>query len=201
MKYLKYFEQHKKNTPMSRLLNSGEDIEVVKDYKSKLNSKQKEEIGKKNKEYLDNVEKWTKDNDEEISENYKPDNISDIKLHLISERFDHDEYKSVSDGWIKFVDKQKNGDCQSIVSSIMHYARQNDLPSIKAHFGEIEVEEPSSGYRDGKEIDENNKLFTHHWVTIDGEIYEFSKGTLKDNIDFSELYSVEPEDTERYHEL
>jgi hypothetical protein len=191
MKYLKYIEQHKKS-PMKRLLDSGTDIEIVKDYKSKLNAEQKEKIGEKNKEYFDNVERWTKENDEEVSENYKPDNISDIKLHLISERFEPDEYKSVLEGWIKFVDKQKNGDCQGIVSSIMHYARQQDLPSIKSHFGEIKVEIPS---------DENNKLFTHHWITIDDEIYEFSKGTLKDNIDFYDIYDVDPEDIERYHEI
>ncbi len=46
-----------------------------------------------------------------------------------------------------------------------------------------------------------NYNFTHHWVTIKNTIYEFSKGTLKDNIDWCDLYNVDPEDESRYNTI
>ena len=42
---------------------------------------------------------------------------------------------------------------------------------------------------------------THHWVEIDGIPYDFSKGTLKDYIDFFDIYSVEIDDEWRYNSL
>ena len=39
---------------------------------------------------------------------------------------------------------------------------------------------------------------THHWVTIDKEIYEFYKGTLKDYADFVDIYEVYSEDCIKY---
>jgi hypothetical protein len=50
---------------------------------------------------------------------------------------------------------------------------------------------------DGEIID----MMVHHWVTINDNVYEFSKGTLKDYIDWEDLYSVIPDDDSRYHKL
>jgi len=95
--------------------------------------------------------------------------------------------------WEEFIDNQTMGDCQGIVYSIIQYSQKNKLP-VEKHFGNIKVDEPI--YIGEK--DEMNDLFTHHWVTINGEIYEFSKGTLKDHINFHDLYSVEAEDETIY---
>jgi len=64
MKYIKLFEDHSKKSAMNKLLDSGTDIEVVKDYKSKQSKEQKEIIKKKQEEYFDKVEKCTKENDD-----------------------------------------------------------------------------------------------------------------------------------------
>ncbi len=58
------------------------------------------------------------------------------------------------------------------------------MPGVITHFGEIEVLEPT-------DEEYYNKVMTHHWITIDDEVHEFSKGTLKDYVNFNDLYSVE----------
>jgi hypothetical protein len=77
--------------------------------------------------------------------------------------------------WKEFVDRQEPGDCQVIAHSIAH-----DLPQFKHVFGEIEVEP----YRD--EDGEEQYRMTHHWVTLDGEIYDFAKGTLRGRLEVEE---------------
>jgi len=102
--------------------------------------------------------------------------INDIKDMLI------DDYGCET--WKQFVDHQELGKCQSIVSSIV-----SSFPKAKKVFGEIEVDD---SYTD--EYGEEQTLMTHHWVEIDGEIYDFSKGTLSDYIEWIDLYEVESED-------
>lgn len=90
MKYLNKFNEDnaKKDSPMKRLLSKGKDIEEVTEYKPK-NTKHREEVGRKNKEFLDKVEQWTKENDkgeENTNESMKylhkfnEDNLPDKKI-------------------------------------------------------------------------------------------------------------------------
>lgn len=106
--------------------------------------------------------------------------------------------EEVEGAWKSFVDSQELGDCQSIVGSIkliLKYSKSTYGDRVKAHFGEIEVDEP---YID--EYGEEQTLMTHHWITIDDEIYEYSKGTLKNYIDWRNLYSLKTEEW-RYNYL
>jgi hypothetical protein len=103
-------------------------------------------------------------------ENYSNECIIDkIKVELMN------EYDC---GWESFIDGQSLGDCQSIVSSIKHF----NIPGVKTHFGEIKVEYP---------IDEDyeGKIMTHHWCSYEGNILEFSKGTLVDYVDWGDVYN------------
>ena len=107
--------------------------------------------------------------------------IDEIKIHL----YESEDY----DNWKKFVDNQSLGDCQGIVRNIIR-----NFPSVKKVFGEIEVDEPY--------IDENGDeqiLMSHHWVKIGKDEYDFSKGTLKNYINFSDIYDPEIEDENIYH--
>lgn len=90
-----------------------------------------------------------------------------------------------------FVDHQEMGGCQGIVSSITL-----SFPEVKKVFGEIEVDEP---YID--EEGEEQNLMTHHWVEINGIPFDFSKGTLKDYIQFEDIYTPGVENPERYKEI
>lgn len=107
-------------------------------------------------------------------------NVEEIKKYL---------YESEGhDSWEEFVDRQRLGDCQSIVSDI-----KRKYPFVKSVFGEIEIDEP---YYD-EEGEEQYKM-THHWIEYKNQIYEFSKGTLKDYIIFDNLYDIDPENESRY---
>jgi hypothetical protein len=112
--------------------------------------------------------------------------IEEIKKSLIMETLiDEEEFQEEYNGdwnkaWEDYVDKQNIGDCQGIVSSIIHY-----FPQVVKCFGEIEV--------DNSYIDENNEeqiLMTHHWIKINDTIYDFSKGTLMDYIQWDDVYNV-----------
>lgn len=113
--------------------------------------------------------------------------IGQIKKHLIE--------LHGCDSWEEFVDSQEMGDCQFIASAIA-----DDFEGVVRVFGEIEVDQPSVRDIDGKF--KENYLFTHHWIEIGGQILDFSKGTLKENIDWSDLYEVEPDEEKwRYHAI
>jgi hypothetical protein len=122
--------------------------------------------------------------------------INMIKKSLIMETLiDEDEFNEIYNGdwelaWKNFVDQQENGDCQGIVSNIIM-----DFKNVNKVFGEIEVDEP---YID--EYGDEQTLMTHHWVTINGKIYDFSKGTLRDYINWDDVYDVDVEGDEwRYN--
>lgn len=120
-----------------------------------------------------------------IKENNNNSLIDEIKKSLIMETLIDDDFNETYNGdldkaWEDFVDNQENGDCQGIVSGIIM-----NFPQVKKVFGEIEVDEP---YIDEDDVEQT--LMTHHWVTINGEIYDFSKGTLKDYIDWDDVYDV-----------
>lgn len=122
--------------------------------------------------------------------------IQQIKKSLIMETLvDEDEFNELYNGdwdlaWKKFVDSQENGGCQGIVSNIIH-----DFKNVKKVFGEIEVDEP---YID--EYGDEQILMTHHWITINGKIYDFSKGTLSDYINWDDVYDVNTDGDEwRYN--
>lgn len=136
--------------------------------------------------------------------------IQKIKRELIFDGLyivDDEEFKERFNGdfekaWKEFVDNQDMGDCQGICSAIKYM----ELPNVVTHFGEIEVDIPS--YQEEEVYDEDeddyimgdveNYIFTHHWVTINGKIYEFSKGTLKDHIEWYNLYDVYHEGEDKY---
>ena len=43
-------------------------------------------------------------------------------------------------------------------------------------------------------------LMTHHWITINGKIYDFSKGTLLNYINWDDVYDVNTDGDEwRYN--
>lgn len=81
--------------------------------------------------------------------------------------------------WKQFIDHQKMGDCQLIVS-IIH----NKFPKTKSVFANIKTDA-------GKKI-------PHHWIVYCGKIYEFSKGTLKNVINWESQYDTDPENENRY---
>jgi len=122
--------------------------------------------------------------------------IQQIKKSLIMETLvDEDEFNELYNGdwdlaWKNFVDNQENGDCQGIVSGIIY-----NFKNVKKVFGEIEVDEP---YID--EYGDEQTLMTHHWITINGKIYDFSKGTLLDYINWDDVYDVNTDGDEwRYN--
>ncbi len=127
--------------------------------------------------------------------------VEEIKNYLIGEDgFDYDN-------WKQYIDNQDMGECQMIVSFIISEFADR---GVKKVFGEIEVDQPSITFDEEYDSDEDeyvdvekeNYLFTHHWVEIDGKIYDFSKGTLKDNIEWAELYDVSTEGEEwRYRPI
>jgi hypothetical protein len=122
--------------------------------------------------------------------------IQQIKKSLIMETVvDDEEFNELYNGdwdlaWRKFVDNQENGDCQGIVSGIIY-----NFKNVNKVFGEIEVDEP---YID--EYGDEQTLMTHHWITINGKIYDFSKGTLSDYINWDDMYDVNTDGDEwRYN--
>jgi len=116
------------------------------------------------------------------------DNIIEF---LKSELIECHDYET----WEEFVDNQELGQCQSIVNRLEDIGKENNLP-VEGHFGEIDIDEDFYNVND----DEYINKFAHHWIMVNGEIFEFSKGTLKDYIDFLYLYDVDSEDC-RYHQI
>jgi hypothetical protein len=111
------------------------------------------------------------------------------KLLIMETLVNEEEFNELYNGdwdlaWKKFVDNQENGDCQGIVSRII-YNFKTVIKTIKKVFAEIEVDEP---YID--EYGDEQTLMTHHWITINGNIYDFSKGTLLDYINWDDVYDV-----------
>ena len=119
-------------------------------------------------------------------------------LAIVDEQEFNERFNNLDEAWVKYVDSQTMGDCQSICSIIKFLK----IPNVETHFGEIKVDYPSIQYKEEYDEEEiENYHFTHHWVTIKNTIYEFSKGTLKDNIDWWDLYNVDPEDESRYNTI
>lgn len=109
--------------------------------------------------------------------------IDKIKNYLLKE-FDYETWKD-------FVDNQNLGDCQNIV-----YFITQEFPQVEKVLCEIEI--------DNSYINENGDeqiYMTHHCVRIDGDLYEFSAGTLQNYINFDDLYEVKVIDDYRYTEL
>jgi hypothetical protein len=113
-------------------------------------------------------------------DSYSTNLVEEIKKYLCT------QYDCQS--WEDFVDGQENGDCQLIVSYIA-----SEFPSVKKCFGEIERDIP---YID--EDDEEQILQVHHWVEISGRYFDFSKGTLKDCINFEHIYDPYVDDCDLF---
>jgi hypothetical protein len=121
-------------------------------------------------EEVENLETFEKFNQSE-------DIIENIKTYLINDN----EY----DTWEEFVDSQQMGDCQGIVASIIY-----EFPQAEKVFGGIELDEPMYDW-DNEGQEEYN--ITHHWVIINGSIYDFSKGTLRGYVEMDDYELYEPE--------
>lgn len=134
--------------------------------------------------------------------------ILEIKKILLFDYYGEDDINEsylgdIELAWKDFIDNQEMGDCQYICNSL------KNINGVQLVFGEIEVDYPSYEESEEYDLDEDdyvetekeNYFFTHHWVLINNYIFEFSKGTLKDNIDWVDLYSVDPEITEKYNTL
>jgi len=128
-------------------------------------------------------------------ENYKNDNLTisdngfsviDIIKNKLIEYYD-------SGTWEHFIDNQEMGECQSICNTIINNVKIDNV-NIEKHFGEIEIDDDVYFVDNDEYVDK----LTHHWITIDNEIYEFSKGTLKDYIKYDDIYDVENVDDWRY---
>ena len=134
--------------------------------------------------------------------------IKEVKTTLVYDYYGEDDINesylgNVELAWKDFVDNQVMGNCQYICQIV------SEIDGVDHVFGEIEVDYPT--YEDVDEYDDDvddyievekeNYLLTHHWVTINGIIYEFSKGTLKEYIDWDDLYDVDCDDESRYKPL
>jgi len=74
--------------------------------------------------------------------------------------------------WKEFVNYQEDGDCQWIVSDICRR-----FPQFEKCYGEFLVDDRDMLY----DVENDEYLvYMHYWVTLNGKIYEFSKGTLRD---------------------
>lgn len=117
--------------------------------------------------------------------NIREEKVEKIKLLLLD--------ANECDSWNTFIDSQVLGDCQLIVSDIVSY----NIPGVVAIFGHIKLNEDIYSIDEGDYIDK----MTHHWAEIDGEIEEFSKGTLKNYIVFNNLYETWCEDDYIYEKI
>jgi hypothetical protein len=63
---------------------------------------------------------------------------------------------------------------------------------MKKHFGEITIIDAIDDEYEGK-------IFTHHWVTLNDEVLEFSKGTLNERVFWNDEYSVNDEGVVKYN--
>jgi len=101
--------------------------------------------------------------------------IKEIQNHLIA-MYD-------SETWENFVDNCELGDCQFIAKVVKDDFKQYNIEHV---FGEIEIDEP---YID--DYGDEQDMMTHHWNLLDGDIVDFSKGTLAEHIEFDDIYDPE----------
>lgn len=131
--------------------------------------------------------------------------INEVKTTLVYDYYGEDDINesylgNIELAWKDFIDNQVMGNCQYICNII------SEIDGVNHVFGEIEVDYPSyeeaeeydNDAEDYVEIEKENYYLSHHWVTINGIIYEFCKGTLNDYIDWSDLYDIDCEDENRY---
>lgn len=133
---------------------------------------------------VNNIGTFDPSNKDITKENIEDDSLLEqVKKSL----YEYEDYTN----WKDFVDHQELGYCQNIVSDIIR-----NFSQFKKVLGEIEVDHP---YID-EEGNEQYRMI-HHWVSLNGKSYDFSKGTLKEFIDFTgnEIYDVNVNDAWRYH--
>lgn len=136
--------------------------------------------------------------------------VNEIMKRIVYDYFGEDDVKesylnNIQSAWEDFIDEQKTGDSEEICN----FSLIGDLPGVEIVSGEIEVDYPV--YEEGNEYDEESDDFIevekenykviHTWVKINNEIFEFSKGTLVDYIDWDDIYDINAEDISRYNEF
>jgi len=143
-------------------------------------------------EFVKEARKWEELNEKEQREYLKKHPKSKRRIVMKRKKVKVDDVKkylsSDYNNWKEFVDSQEMGDCQGIAHDI---ARRFGLKRV---FGEIDVDEP---YIDD-DGEEQNKV-THHWIEMNGDIYDFAKGSLSDYVEFMDKYDPEVDDESVYH--
>ena len=136
--------------------------------------------------------------------------VNEIKKRIVFEYFGEDDViesylNNIQQAWEDYVDEQNFGDSQEICN----FSLFGDIEGVEIVSGEIEVDYPT--YEEKNEYDEElddfveveaeNYFIEHTWVLINGEIFEFSKGTLVDYIDWDDIYDVNAEEINKYREF
>ena len=136
--------------------------------------------------------------------------VNEIKKRIVFEYFGEDDVKesylnNVQNAWEDYIDEQNFGDSQEICN----FSLIGDIEGVEIVSGEIEVDYPT--YEEKTEYDEDsddfveieaeNYFIEHTWIKINGEIFEFSKGTLVDYIDWDDMYDVNAEEINKYREF
>lgn len=100
--------------------------------------------------------------------------------------------KNDFDDWEEFIDSQSTGESKSIIDTIV-----KNFPQVKKILGYIEVDH--NYYDEGG--DEQN-IMIHYWVEINGEYFDYAKGTLKNYINWDDIYDYDISKEEwRYNKL
>lgn len=73
--------------------------------------------------------------------------------------------------WIEFVVSQKYGDCQKIASIVANLDQNIQLYEVQQNFSQVAVDKLH-------ELGDNGDMFGNHYINkIDGQYYDFGKGT------------------------
>jgi len=136
--------------------------------------------------------------------------VREIMKRLVYNYFTEEDviesyFNNIELAWEDFIDDQQLGDCENICDLNL----LSDIPNIEVIYGLIEVDYPiydeilEYDNESGDYFENESKVYylPHYWIKVNGDTFEFSKGTLADYIDWDDIYGVETENTERYKEF
>jgi len=181
-KLFEYFSTHHKNEILYLTGYSIDGWKYLRKYILLYSKKYNVEIKEKAIEYIEyNVEddrELFNQSRKEIQQLY-PGTYENNNLNIINLIKDELLKSYDYENWNDFIDEQEMGDCQMIV----HTIKNMNITGVKTHFGEIQIDEPT-------EEEYFDKIMTHHWISYNNEILEFSKGTLKDYVHWNNIYNI-----------
>ena len=119
-----------------------------------------------------------------------PQIIEMIKHHLVEE--EGDEFNE--DNWRLYIENQAMGQCQTIVHSILRKFSSKD---VRAIIGTVSTD----AFYHAEENKHLSEIGNHYWIEINGQYYDFAKGTISLYVHFDELEIYDPEvvDSSIYH--